>query len=292
MRGHIFHRQNHQRNAFSASKRPGMTCRKVTIDRIALISNSDVDHARLKATTAHHSGEWLHAPHIALIGLKLTDEEIQISVAQRLGVWTCLPHTCICGKLVDVRGLHGFSCRKSTQRHKRHALLKHIIWRAIKRGQIPAHKEPIGLITYGGKRPAGATLIPWSKGKPLAWDVTVHDTFADSHINMTPSEAGAAARQAASTKNTKYIDITSTHIFYLIAIETIGSWDVQALEVIEEIGRRVTEAMEDPKETMYLFQRLSRPFRGVTRCHSSTPLTKTTSRNPSQSTIFPLSNNC
>ena len=32
---------------------------------------------------------------------------------------------------------------------------------------------------------------------------------------------------------------------------------VQALEVIEVIGRRVTEATEDPKEAMYLFQRLS-----------------------------------
>ena len=74
---------------------------------------------------------------------------------------------------------------------------------------------------------------------------------------MTSSEAGAAARQAAATKYTKYIDITSTHIFYPIAIETAGSWDVQALAVIEEIGRRVTEAKEDPKETMYLFQRLS-----------------------------------
>ena len=74
---------------------------------------------------------------------------------------------------------------------------------------------------------------------------------------MTSSEAEAAARQAASTKNTKYIDITFTHIFYPIAIETAGSWDVQALEVIEEISRWVTEATEDPKEMMYLFQRLS-----------------------------------
>ena len=102
-----------------------------------------------------------------------------------------------------------------------------IIWRAIKRAQILAHKEQTGLITHDGKRPDN-TLIPWSKGKPLAWDVTVPDTFADSHINMTSSEAEAAARQAASTKNTKYIDITSTHIFYPMAVETAGSWDVQA----------------------------------------------------------------
>ena len=68
---------------------------------------------------------------------------------------------------------------------------------------------------------------------------------------LTPSEAGSVARQAAWKKNTKYIDITSTHIFYPIAIETAGSWDMQDLEVIEEIGRRITEATKDSKETMY-----------------------------------------
>ena len=88
---------------------------------------------------------------------------------------------------------------------------------------------PTGLITHGGKRPDEATFIPWSKGKSIAWDVTIPDTYADSHINMMSSEAGGAAGQAALTKNTKYIDITSTHIFYPIAIETAGSWDVQAL---------------------------------------------------------------
>ena len=173
-------------------------------------------------------------------------------------------------------------------RHQRHSMLNDIIWRAIKRAQISAHKEPTRLITYGGKRPDGVTLMPWSKGKPLAWDVTVPDIFAVSHISMTSLEAGDAARQAASTKNTKHIDIISTHIFYPIAKETAGSWDVQALEVIEEIGKRVTEATENPKETMYLFRDYQWPFRGVMRCHSSTPSTKTTSMNPSQSTIFPI----
>ena len=66
-------------------------------------------------------------------------------------------------------------------RYQRHAMLNDIIWRAIKRAQIPVHKGPTALITHGGKRPDGATLIPWSKGKPLAWNATVPNTFADSH---------------------------------------------------------------------------------------------------------------
>ena len=57
--------------------------------------------------------------------------------------------------------------------------------------------------------------------------------------------------------------------------------------MIEEIGRRVTGVTDDPKETMYLFQRLSMAIQRGNAL--PTPLTKTTSRNPSQSTIFPSS---
>ena len=74
-------------------------------------------------------------------------------------------------------------------------MLNDLIWRAIKRAHIPVHKEPTGLVTQGGKRPDGATLIPWSKGKALAWDVTVADTYADSHISRKSLEAGAAANK-------------------------------------------------------------------------------------------------
>ena len=57
--------------------------------------------------------------------------------------------------------------------------------------------------------------------------------------------------------NNNNINNTSTHVFYPTAIETAGFWDTQATELIEELGRRITEAMEDPKETTYLFQRIS-----------------------------------
>ena len=43
-------------------------------------------------------------------------------------------------------------------------------------------REPVGLFRSDGKRPDGATQIPWARGEPLAWDVTVPDTYADSHI--------------------------------------------------------------------------------------------------------------
>ncbi|CAH1380230.1 unnamed protein product, partial [Tenebrio molitor] len=38
----------------------------------------------------------------------------------------------------------------------------------------------------------GATLIPWSKGQRLIWDVTCVDTLADSYIRKASIIAGSA----------------------------------------------------------------------------------------------------
>jgi len=107
------------------------------------------------------------------------------------------------------------------------------------------------------KRPDGTTLLPWSRGKPLAWDVTIPDTYVESHIANTSMTLGSAADQAAQQKMSKYASLTSTHIFCPIAIETTGTRTSRAVELVQELGRRITLVTEDPRETTYLFQRLS-----------------------------------
>ena len=103
--------------------------------------------------------------------------------------------------------------------------------------------EPLSSRDLKVKRSPGTSLFP----TPTPIRILVR----------TSLEAGAAAKQAVFFLNTKYSDITSTHVFFPIAIETAGSWDTEATELIEELGRRITEATEDPKETTYLFQRIS-----------------------------------
>ena len=73
---------------------------------------NDIDKARLLAASSPHSGDWLHAPPITAVGLRLSDEAVRVAIAHRLGCKACEPHTCVCGKAVDARGLHGLSCRK------------------------------------------------------------------------------------------------------------------------------------------------------------------------------------
>ena len=137
--------------------------------------------------------------------------------------------------------------------HQRHSMVNDIIWRAVKRAKVPAHKEPTGLVLQNGKRPDDVTLIPWSRGKALAWDVTISDTYAMSHIQSTSVDSGSAVKQAARIKTLKYQYLDATHIFYPIAFETAGSWDDQAVELMEEICRRSVQETDDPKETTFLF---------------------------------------
>ena len=130
-----------------------------------------------------------------------------------LGTIVCQPHICVCGKMIDARGLHSLACRKSAPRHIRHSQLNDLIRRTIKKAQIPASKEPNGLSRSDGKIPDGATLVPWSRGKPLAWHVTIPDTYAASHIQATAITAGTAAEKASDNKRVKYNDLATTHIY-------------------------------------------------------------------------------
>ena len=66
-------------------------------------ASSETDKARLLAVSTPHAGDWLHAPPITAVGLRLSDEAIRIAVAHRLGCKACEPHTCVCGKMVNAR---------------------------------------------------------------------------------------------------------------------------------------------------------------------------------------------
>ena len=74
-------------------------------------ATSDLDKARLMSMKQPHAGDWLLAPPITSVGLRLSDEEVKISAGVRLGALLCQPHICVCGTKVDARGIHGLSCR-------------------------------------------------------------------------------------------------------------------------------------------------------------------------------------
>ena len=226
-------------------------------NRLCLSMTDNISKARLNAASAPHSGDWLHAIPISSCGLRLDDEAIRVAVGLRLGTRLCAPHTCVCNHPVDALGSHSLSCKKDGTRVLRHNALNEVIFRSFIRASIPASKEPAGLLRSDGKRPDGATQTPWSAGKCLAWDVTVTDTLAPSYVSLSASSACNAAERAASNKMSKYTSLTSTHVFVPIAIETLGPINSSALALLSALGKRLSLASGDPRETAFLFQRIS-----------------------------------
>ena len=67
-------------------------------------------------------------------------------------------------------------------------------------------------------------------GKCPESDVTVPDTYADSHLTATSSAAGSEASEAAIQKTATYVSIANTHHFVPVAIKTSGVFDNEANE--------------------------------------------------------------
>jgi hypothetical protein len=223
-----------------------------------LSSYTDPNHrARLLASAAPHSGDWLHALPIAACGLHLDDEAVRVAVGLRLGCALCQSHTCRCGTTVDTLGSHAWICKRNAGRSQRHAFINELICRALARADIPAVKEPHGLARNDGKRPDGLTLVPWQSGRSATWDVTVTDTLAASYLNLSVSNAASAAEAAASRKTTKYRALSENYHFFPLAIETLGPIAATSQLFISEIGRRTTMRTADPRETTFLYQRIS-----------------------------------
>ena len=65
---------------------------KVFKRRLDSMFPSSLDQARILASCAPHSGEWLHAIPSSNCGLLLENEELRIAVGLRIGAPLCLPH--------------------------------------------------------------------------------------------------------------------------------------------------------------------------------------------------------
>ena len=161
--------------------------------------------ARLLASASYESGVWLNVLPVSSLGLRMDDDTIRVAVGLRLGTSLCNPHICRqCGAEVDILGTHGLSCSRSQGRHFRHAALNDIVHQSLTSARVPARLEPIGLQRNDGKRPDGVTMVPWSFGRQLVWDVTTPNTFAPSYIVNATSEAEAVAALAEERKKAKY----------------------------------------------------------------------------------------
>ena len=139
----------------------------------------------------------------------------------------------------------------------RHHNINDLLCRAFTRAGIPTAKEPSGLFVADGKRPDGMTLIPWTGGKCLTWDVTVVDTLAKSHLNVSSTTQGGPSENAAAAKEAKYSDMPNAYAFAPVAFETLGPICSSGTALLNELGRRISVVTGDARERSFLYQRLS-----------------------------------
>ena len=83
------------------------------------------------------------------------------------------------------------------------------------------------------------------------------DTLATSHLAVTATTAGGAAKVAADRKDAKYAELARTYCFVPISCETLGPIHPHSLSFLRDLGRRIAAAMGDHRESAFLFQRLS-----------------------------------
>ena len=217
---------------------------------------NDGDRARLLAVASKGSGSWLRALPSSALGLLLSDEEVRISVGLRLGAPIVRAHKCGCGAAVSTDGHHGLACKRSAGRLLRHRLANDTLLRAFRGCEVPAELEPPRLSRGDGKRPDGATLIPWAHGKSLVWDFTCPDTLAPSHLQNSSLAAGSAASGAEDAKRRKYANLMVHHTFVPVAVETLGAWGEDALALTAELGSRTARLTGEPRSVEFLRQRL------------------------------------
>ena len=181
--------------------------------------------------------------------------------------YICQPHKCqLCGSSVDCQGTHGLHCRKSLARHPRHSAINDLIKRSLGSAKIPAHLEPAGICRSDGKRPDGATVLPWRSGRILVWDATCPDTFAPSHRDLATRGAGAVADQAEERKKAKYAELATTHHFVPLAVETTGVFGLEAQMFFREHSAAESGmSQESPSPTSISYREFQWRFNGETQ---------------------------
>src|SRR6218665_925526 len=114
----------------------------------------------------------------------------------------------------------------------------------------------------------GTSTIGWEKTgwyhpysvesrQKSCWDATVIDTLASSYLTASAAQSGAAAAIAEDRMMQKYHAFLQDHVFIPLALETMGPINTAGLNFISDLGRRLTLATGEERETTYLFQRLS-----------------------------------
>ena len=127
--------------------------------------------------------------------------------------------------------------------------------------------EPEGLCKDKKNRPDGMTLVPWERGRSLAWDVSCVNTLADSNIKASLAAAGGAAAEMDRRKRDKYKELDDRYEVVPIVVETLGALGPSAQSFLRSLGHRLSLKSGESRATEFLIQSVSVAIqRGNAKC--------------------------
>ena len=108
-----------------------------------------------------------------------------------------------------------------------------------------------------GKRPDGATVLPYERGLPMAWDATIVHTCAQSYRQLTSVNAGAATGAAEIRKRRKYSALSERIDFRPVGLETLGPFGPSAIELLHSIASRIRARTGDSGARVRLYRQIA-----------------------------------
>ena len=195
----------------------------------------NLNRARILAVRMPHAADFLFAPPIASLGLKLSSQEWSVAVAYRLGLrihaslFKCTSKGC--NKLMDIQGLHSMRCGTEGDRLKRHNNLKKFFFQQCVNAQMSPLFEPNHVLRNCGLKPADWGIPDYRPGKFMAYDIAVTDPTQDAFCQRAAIEPGyAAATYARVNKIAKYSDALAKDdsVLFSPIAESYGGWNKDA----------------------------------------------------------------
>ena len=129
-----------------------------------------------------------------------------------------------------------------------------VIRESLRSGYIPSTLEPTGLMRNDGRHPDGVTMLPWSRGRYLAWDFTCVQRLATSHLSKGRQESSSVATAKEAIKRQHCNDIPSCYTLEPVAIETLGD---SSSDFLRKLAKRILEQTGEKCFFAWLRQHLS-----------------------------------
>ena len=105
----------------------------------------------------------------------------------------------------------------------RHNAVNDLIKRALASADVTSMLEPNSLSREDAKLPDGVTVLPWTNGRCMVWDLTCPDTLAASYLNRAVLSPSSVTNDAESRKLLKYGGLASIVVPVAVeALETPG----------------------------------------------------------------------